>query len=118
MWPMGIGAGDAHGLIGRGRELAQLDDALSDAVAGRGGIVGVTGEPGIGKTALARAFVERASARGAGWAWGTCWDGGGAPAYWPWMQIARALARHEDPVTLRAGLGDAAPRLAGLLPGG
>src|ERR1044072_9221701 len=96
MWPMGDGAGDAPGLIGRGRELARLDDALSDAIAGHGGVVVVTGEPGIGKTALARAFVERASARGAGRAWGTCGDGGGPPAYWPWMQIPRPLARHED----------------------
>ena len=90
---MGDGAGDAHGLIGRGRELAQLDASLSDAIARRGGVVVVTGEPGIGKTALARAFVEHAAARGASWAWGTCWDRGGAPAYWPWVQIGRASCR-------------------------
>ncbi len=116
MCPMGDGMGYAQGLVGRGRELEQLDAALSDAIARRGGLVVVTGEPGIGKTALARAFVEHAAARGASWAWGTCWDGGGAPAYWPWVQIARALARHEDAATLRAGLGDGAPWIAGLMP--
>jgi hypothetical protein len=113
---MGAGTGDLHGLVGRGRELEQLDAALSDAIALRGGLVVVTGEPGIGKTALARAFVERAAERGASWVWGTCWDGGGAPAYWPWVQIARALARREDAATLRAGLGAGAPWIAGLLP--
>src|ERR1700709_2609591 len=116
MCPMGDGKGDAQGLVGRGRELAQLDAALSGAIAGRGGLVVVTGEPGIGKTALTRVFVERAAARGASWAWGTCWDGGGAPAYWPWVQVVRALARSEGVDTLRAQLGDGAPWLAGLLP--
>ena len=107
---------EAHGLVGRGRELEQLDAALSDAIARRGGLVVVTGEPGIGKTSLARAFVEHAGTRGASWAWGTCWEGGGAPAYWPWVQIVRELARREDAATLRAALGDGAPWIAGLLP--
>lgn len=112
MWVMG----DAQTLIGRVRELEQLDAALSDAIERRGRVVLITGEPGIGKTALARTFVERASLRGAAWAWATCWDGGGAPAYWPWMQIARALTRHEDITALRTTLGDAAPWISGLLP--
>ena len=113
---MGDRTREANGLVGRERELQQLDAALSDAISGRGGLVVVTGEPGIGKTALARAFVGHAGARGASWAWGTCWDGGGAPAYWLWVQIARTLARREDVATLRAGLGSAAPWIAGLLP--
>lgn len=116
MSAMRDGKGEAHGLVGRGVELDQLDAALGDAVEGRGGLVVVTGEPGIGKTALARVFVDRAAARGAFSAWGTCWDGGGAPALWPWVQVVRALARHEDAATLRAGLGDGAPWIAGLLP--
>jgi hypothetical protein len=114
----GSGMSDGHGpgLVGRQRELAQLDAALESALGGRGGLVVLTGEPGIGKTALARTFVERAAARGASWAWGTCWDGGGAPAYWPWVQVVRALARSEGVDTLRAQLGDGAPWLVGLLP--
>ncbi|HUR86977.1 MAG TPA: AAA family ATPase [Solirubrobacteraceae bacterium] len=104
------------GLVGRERELAQLDTALDEALSGRGRLVVLTGEPGIGKTALARAFVERAAERGAAWAWGTCWDGGGAPAYWPWVQVVRALARNEGAASLRDLLGDSAPWLAGLLP--
>jgi hypothetical protein len=108
--------GHEPGLVGRERELTQLDAALEAALAGRGRLVVLTGEPGIGKTALARAFVERAADRGASWAWGTCWDGGGAPAYWPWVQVVRALARSEDVATLRELLGDGAPWLASLLP--
>ncbi len=91
------GLSDRRGpsLVGRGRELAQLETALDAALNGRGGLVLMTGEPGIGKTALAREFVEHAATRGAAWSWGSCWDGGGAPAYWPWVQVARTLAREQ-----------------------
>jgi hypothetical protein len=108
--------GRGLGLVGRAHELAQLDAALGDALAGRGRLVLLTGEAGIGKTALARAFVERAAARDAVWAWGTCWEGGGAPAYWPWVQIVRALARASASGSLADLLGDGAPWLASLLP--
>jgi AAA ATPase-like protein len=106
----------SSGLVGRGRELAQLDASLEQAWAGRGGLILLTGEPGIGKTALAREFIEHVSARGAAWAWGSCWDGGGAPAYWPWVQVGRAITRRGDVRALRAALGEGAPWIAGLLP--
>ena len=116
MQTAGLSERRASRLVGRGRELAQLDTALDGALAGRGSLVLLTGEPGIGKTALAREFVEHASAKGAAWAWGSCWDGGGAPAYWPWVQVGRALARRADRSSLRAALGAGAPWIAGLLP--
>jgi tetratricopeptide (TPR) repeat protein len=108
--------GSGPGLVGREHELTQLDAALDDALAGRGRLVVLTGEAGIGKTALARAFVERAAGRGAAWAWGTCWEGGGAPPYWPWVQIVRALARQAAAGSPTDLLGDGGPSLASLLP--
>lgn len=102
--------GNGPDLVGRAREFEQLDAALEDACAGRGSLALLTGEPGIGKTTLARSFVEHASARDAMWAWGACWDGGGAPAYWPWVQIVRPLVRRLDAATLRDELGDSARR--------
>src|SRR5690348_11237553 len=44
-------------LVGRDRERALLDACVREAVAGRGGLVLLAGEAGIGKTALARTVL-------------------------------------------------------------
>jgi DNA-binding SARP family transcriptional activator len=46
--------------VARERELAQLDGFLSQALAGQGRVVFVTGEAGSGKTALVQEFTRRA----------------------------------------------------------
>jgi DNA-binding CsgD family transcriptional regulator len=48
-------------LVGRTTELARIDALLDDARAGRGTVLVLTGEPGVGKSALLRAAAERAS---------------------------------------------------------
>ena len=47
---------------------------------------------------------------------GRCWEAGGAPAYWPWVQSMRSYVREAEPETLRAQLGAGAVDLAQLLP--
>jgi len=47
------------GLLERESELAALAGALDEAAAGRGSVVLVTGEAGIGKTSLMTRFAER-----------------------------------------------------------
>jgi hypothetical protein len=79
--------------VGRAREQAELEAGLDDARDGRGGLYLVGGEPGIGKTRLAEELARRASERGFVAVWGRCWEAGGAPAFWPWIQVLRALAR-------------------------
>ena len=84
-------AGAGARYIGRQRELASIDDALSDALAGRGRIVLVSGEPGIGKSRLLTEVERRACGRGVPVAWGRSPEAEGAPPYWPWRQVLRAL---------------------------
>jgi DNA-binding SARP family transcriptional activator len=50
--------------VGRTRELSALDDALADALGGRGRILLIAGEPGIGKSRLTDELAVRARARG------------------------------------------------------
>lgn len=48
-------------LVGRDAELAVLDALITQARAGGGGVVLLTGEPGVGKTRLAQAGTEHAA---------------------------------------------------------
>ncbi len=99
-------------LLGRDDEIARLEACLDRAVAGEGNLCLLTGEPGIGKTRLAEELSRRAAARGVAAVWGRCWDGGGAPAYWPWTRLLGQLLTHVD----RALLGPDLPLLGHILP--
>ncbi len=105
------------GFVGRGRELDQLSRGLDDARAGRGRLFLLVGEPGIGKTSLCDAATAAAAARGLPVLWGRAWEAGGAPAYWPWLDVLAGLARRLDDATLGATLdADGIPLLAELIP--
>ena len=104
-------------LVGRERELAELRLGLDAALGGRGRLFMVAGDPGVGKTALADAIGSEAVAAGATVLWGRAWDGGGAPAYWPWLRILRRLAGERDIAEPLAALGpEAIGRLTRLVP--
>lgn len=81
---------EARPFVGRDRELDELRLALADAAGGRGSLILICGEPGIGKSRLIEEVVGHATAHGWEVMVGRCWEGGGAPAYWPWVQIVRA----------------------------
>jgi MoxR-like ATPase len=53
-------------LIGRERERARLEAAVREALAGRGSLVLLAGEAGVGKTTLARRAGRRRHARAGG----------------------------------------------------
>jgi DNA-binding SARP family transcriptional activator len=102
--------------VGRERELGGLLAGLDDAFAGSGRVFLLAGEPGIGKSRLADQLTAQARSRGAEVLVGRCWEAGGAPAYWPWIQSLRAHIRSTPPDTLRAQLGTGAGEIAQLLP--
>jgi tetratricopeptide (TPR) repeat protein len=80
-------------IVGRNKEIEELERGLDDAKKGRGRLYVIAGEGGIGKTRLAKELARRAIDRGFTVAWGRCAEVGGAPAFWPWVQILRALRR-------------------------
>src|SRR5260221_9904609 len=103
-----------NSFVGRERELGELRRALDDADCGRGRLFLISGEPGIGKTRLAEEIATDAASRGMRVAWGRCWEGGGAPAYWPWIRILRALVMEPTRTPGRAAI--VPPELGQLLP--
>jgi DNA-binding CsgD family transcriptional regulator len=102
--------------VGREAELAALTADLDAALGGRGGVALVAGEPGIGKTRLAEELAAQATARGALVLWGRCWEGEGAPAYWPWLQVVRVYVQAADPTALRHDMGAGAADIAQIVP--
>ena len=102
--------------VGREAEMTELLSALADALGGRGRLALVTGEPGIGKSRLTEELVARARARGARILVGRCWEAGGAPAFWPWVQSLRAYIDERGADDLREELRGGAGELAQLLP--
>ncbi len=89
--------------VGRDAELGELRAGLDEALAGRGRLFLLAGEPGIGKSRLADELSRHASGRGAQVLVGRCWEAGGAPAYWPWIQALRAYVRDADGETTADG---------------
>lgn len=84
-------------MYGRDAILAQAKTWVRRALEGDGRLVLFAGEPGIGKSTLAEHVAAEAASEGAVIAWGRCWEAGGAPAYWPWIQVFRELGMEEDP---------------------
>ena len=83
--------------VGRKRELADLRRGLDDVQRGHCSLFLINGEPGIGKTALTEQFAARVAEHDARVLSGRCWESGGAPAYWPWVQCLRVLVRESEP---------------------
>jgi tetratricopeptide (TPR) repeat protein len=125
---MGVASRDAPGrapdetsraglsLVGRGRELDEIAGALEDAISGRGRLVLLVGEPGIGKTRLADEASRLAARRSVPVLWGRSWEAGGAPAYWPWLDVLANVIDRLDEPALRDCLGEGEPLVAALVP--
>ncbi|WP_210441259.1 ATP-binding protein [Nocardioides xinjiangensis] len=76
-------------VVGRSEELAQVRRALTEARAGQGRLLLVTGPAGIGKTVVAEAACAAARGERMGVALGYAVDDPGAPPLWPWLRAMR-----------------------------
>jgi len=114
------GLDEAHALdslaggvfVGRQREMGELKACLEDALSGRGRLVTLVGEPGIGKTRTAQELATYAGLRGAQVLWGRSYEEQGVPPYWPWVQAIRSYVRERDPEQLRFEMGTGAADIA------
>ncbi|MEO8311193.1 MAG: AAA family ATPase [Caldimonas sp.] len=105
-------------LVGRDAALARLEQALAEARAGRRQVVFVTGEAGIGKTALVDAFASRHADRAGLWsAQGRCVEQyGTGEAYLPILEALEDLARQVGAAAFRDVLTRYAPAWLAHLP--
>ena len=103
--------------IGRGSELKALDDALSDAEAGRPTGVLLSGDAGVGKSRLLDEFALHAESRGARMVFGHCVEAAeGELPYAPFSAALRALAADLDSDELDRVLGPTRSGLGLLVP--
>ncbi len=102
--------------VGREHELGLLRTLLPAIGAMRGGVAFVVGEPGIGKTALARVCAAEAAEQGAVVLWGACLEGDWQPPYGPWVEALDVRAGTLDAEQLAREVGEGGQVLARLLP--
>ena len=112
-----------RGYFGRAREMSRLLGRFEDTAAGRGGVILLAGEPGIGKSHALRQLADEVRASPAIVLAGRCVEGGWASPFRPFAEAIAGYGELVSPRQLRDDLGLAgpalariAPRLSGLLP--
>jgi class 3 adenylate cyclase len=110
------GAGAAWGrFVGRRAEMDRLKAGLDGALSGKGSMLMLVGEPGIGKTRLAEEFGVYAGLRGAQVLIGHSYEGAVEVPYLPFVEAFRQYVRARPDPDLRKELGGGAPEIANLV---
>ncbi|HYM14988.1 MAG TPA: protein kinase [Dehalococcoidia bacterium] len=86
--------------VGRERELERMRKAFDETLSGRGSMLMLVGEPGIGKTCSAQELETYVRMRGGQVLWGRAHESSGAPAYWPWIQVGNSYTAAGNDLTL------------------
>jgi class 3 adenylate cyclase/tetratricopeptide (TPR) repeat protein len=110
-------------LVGRERELGLLHECFARAKAGRGQVVGIVGEPGVGKSRLLYEFRKSLEGERVTWLEGHCVAYGQTTPYLPILEILRTNFQVEEgdnllqiQEKLRQGVHRLDPALEGILP--
>ena len=80
----------AHALVGRDVELSAITTAIDDLAHGRGSVIELTGEPGVGKTRLTQEGSDHARGLGLRRLGARCISYGASVAYFPYAELLRA----------------------------
>jgi tetratricopeptide (TPR) repeat protein len=103
-------------LVGRRDEVETLRQLWLRAMEGRSHLALVSGEPGVGKTRLARELIAAARLHGAEVLQGGCYEFEAITPYLPFVEAIRQWVRGQSPDGLRLRLGETAGELARLAP--
>ena len=102
--------------VGRQAERDQLREVLDEALAGRGSLVMISGDAGVGKSRLAEDLAEEASRRGFLALTGRCQDLADPPPFMPLLEILRTAMSLVPEHVFRESMGEAFSGIASLLP--
>ncbi len=104
-------------LVARGAELAEARELWRRAQEGRGHCLLLSGEPGSGKTRLAREVIVQATLDGAVVLTGACYEYEATTPYLPFVEAFRRWVREQkDDAKLREAIGENASQIAKLAP--
>ena len=78
-------------LVGRAKHLAEFSRVLAALREGRGNLLVLSGDAGVGKTRLAEEFAIRARRDDVEVGWVSCWSESAAPPFWPWVHVLSDL---------------------------
>jgi tRNA A-37 threonylcarbamoyl transferase component Bud32/tetratricopeptide (TPR) repeat protein len=112
---IGVEPSERTPFVGREAEATELRRLLERMLTGHGAVALVGGEPGIGKTRLARELLREARQRGCLCLTGHCDEMAGAPPFAPFIETMEEAVRIV-PQAVRAAMGDVAPEIATIVP--
>ncbi len=102
--------------VGREPELKQLKSAFDGAISGQGALMMVTGEPGIGKTALCEQLSTYVTLRGGRTLVGHCYEEGSLSLpYLAFVEALRSYVLSREVKDLREELGTGAADVARII---
>ena len=99
--------------VGRQAELSVLMDTFDAAINGKGSLIMIAGEPGIGKTAVCEQLSTYVTSRGGNTLWGHCYEEGSLSLpYLAFVEAMRSYVLDREADDLRKELGSGASDVA------